>query len=115
MTIVTLGTITLQKIIDWEETKRRTVPIHDVVNDEQEVQTDYSVVSPRQIKIIARLTSQEKADLKNLQKECNWQELKEEDTLIDYVWIDKLSFQWRGDEDYASPYYSTISLTCSNT
>jgi len=111
---INIYTLTLEKIIEWNEIKRRTIPTHKQVYGLEVTQKDYSTTTPREIEIIARMTQSEKEDLEDLQDLRKWYELTEDDTLIDYVWIRKISFEWKGREDYSRPWLTSINLLCSN-
>lgn len=115
---VILGTVTLDNVLTWDEEETTEIPIKMVVRKTTPThQGQYFTRSPRRINITARCTATIKADLRTLKNLCVWQALYDYDgvTFVDYVWIESLAPEWRGDEDKNFPWHTRISLICSST
>jgi hypothetical protein len=115
---VILGTVTLSEVLTWSEEETVEIPIKRVVRKSTNtIQSAYFTRTPRMISITARCTATIKSDLRTLKNQYLWQTLYDYDgtTLVDYVWIEKLEPDWRGDQDKNYPWYINITLICSST
>lgn len=123
---VKLGTVDLDNVLSWEEEDRVTVPIRKIIRKTTPtVQTEYYVRHPKKIIIRARMTAVEKLQIRNLKNQNCWQPLCDfwatgtcnsaNSEFIDYVWVEKLEHDWRGDKDHTYKWLSTITLICSQT
>jgi len=124
--VVKLGTMDLNNVLSWEEENVITIPIKKPVRKlAPTTQSDYFTRTPKRIIITTRLTPAEKTQLRNLKNEHCWQPLcdfhatgvcnEANSDFIDYVWIEKITHDWRGDVDTTHRWLGTINLICSQT
>ena len=115
--VVKIGTVNLANVLTWEEEEESTIPIKRIVSKPTPtVQAEFFSRSPRIITLKTRLTRAEKLALRNLKNNFAWQPLYDYDnTFVDYVWIEKIPSEWRGDEDATYPWLVTITMICSST
>ena len=114
---VRIGAIALENVLNWEEEEVSGVPVKRVIRKTSPtVQAQYFSREPRKIFITTRLTAAEKASLRALKNEFNWQPLYDYDnSFVDYVWIEKIRARWGKPEFNDTPWVYTIDLICSQT
>lgn len=114
--VVRLGSLTLNNVLNWEEEEIEEVPIKRPMRADPAVQSTYFIREPRRIIITTKLNNSEKIACEALEDICDWQELYDyDDSFVDYVWIEKVKFNWRGDEDKTYPWLTALNLICSQT
>ena len=114
---VKIGSVDLHNVLNWEEDDLVTIPIKRPVGRKTPTsQSKFFTRTPKNIVITARVTPTEKTSIRALKNEFAWQPLYDyDDSFIDYVWIEKLTHDWRGDVDRTCRWLSTLYLICSQT
>lgn len=123
---VKIGTVDLSNVLNWEEEEVSSIPVKRVIRKTSPTtQAQYFIREPRKIVITARLTPAEKLSLRNLKNQFNWQPLCDYEAtgacgvanseFVDYVWIEKINHNYRGNIDRKYRWSSIISLICSQT
>ena len=115
--VVKIGTVELENVLTWEEEEEDTIPKKCVVSKTTPtVQAEFFSRSPRILTLTTRLTKAEKLALRTLKNNFAWQPLYDyDDTFIDYVWIERISTEWRKERYHSTPWLYTIMLICSTT
>jgi len=114
---VIIGSVTLKRVLTWDEDEEMTIPVKRIVRKGvPTTQSDYFTRTPRHIVITAKNTATTKLAIRNLKNEAVWQDLYDYDgTLVDAVWMERLSHRWIGDRDHNYPWLMTLDLICSTT
>lgn len=119
MPTITLKDFTFYHIIDWEETAQRSIARKGVIGKvTPTVEAEVYVSHPKEIRIRARVNDTEKDDLWDIYNEAAWQELKQDGSLMEYVWVETPEIAWDsnlGWDDDERPYVMTLGLVCSGT
>jgi len=117
-------TVTLDRILEWEEVKVSWIPVQNPIGEEALVGLPISCsdntyipysVDPRIITIRSRLSRTNKTTMESLRDLFDWLRLYDYDgVLIDYVWMGDSRFNWLGDEAYDYPWMAELKLICSS-
>lgn len=119
MVVVTIGsggnTITLEDIINWDETKSRTLyrNYNVGVSDGGIAVKETAIPKPKRITLTLRLTSTEKNDLETMQGQHQWQPLNDDGSLIDYVWIESIRPRYKQTDNVDRPWLTDLGLIAS--
>jgi len=112
--------VTLNKVLEWRESKSRRIPKKRIPNKESFYsEPDCAVESPKRISLVARVNSTEKAKLIEYLDGRRWHELYEGEILvelanIDCIWIETLDFDYRITEHVNKPWMVSIGLICKS-
>lgn len=112
---VKIGTVELNNVVDWNEEEETSIPKKRIVRRPKvTTQAEYFSCTPRKIRITAKMTSVEYANLVTLMDTLDLQPLYDYDgvTLVDYVWIENLHRTWARNEDNYYPWVVEITLIC---
>ena len=115
---VTIDTIELDFVLSWNEESTTNLPIKKVIRKSSSTtQPQYYCVTPREIIITARVTSDVKTSLYSLKDENTWQALYDYDgiTKVDDVWIKNIKEHWEGNKNWTKPWLVTLLLICKVT
>jgi hypothetical protein len=117
MADVIIGTVTLERVLDWEDEETIHIPIKRIVRrNRPTTQAPYFSREPNRIIITAKVSRSTRVALRNLKNQVSWQPLYDADgSLYDYVWIERLNHKWYKDRDHNYPWLMTIDLICSST
>jgi len=111
-----LGGISFERLLDFREGKQTKYPVKYIPQKvEATTQPKGFTTSPRSYQLEARVTTLTKEDLKTLEAERKFQQLKEDNTFIDWVFISALQFNYAGRECFSHPWVASMTLTCSRT
>ena len=103
------------KLLEWNEDESTKVAIKDIpTKTTGTVETEIWTVTPKSINLSCRVTETEKGDLETIKSSQNAasQASLNIDGSPEYsaVWIERLSFKWRGDKDWNAPWLVEIIL-----
>lgn len=117
MPVVTLKDFEFEHVLDWDESSTSVIEKKRPIGKcSPTVDADPRLKSARVIIINARTTKARKATLKSICKECAWLRLKEDATMIDYVWVREARFRWDSALGCGGrPWRVTLTLVCSGT
>jgi len=129
-------TVTLDRILEWEEVKVSRVPIQmpiatqPLVGDAVGYGDSFPLVfpfdfygtaipyfvNPRTINIQAKLNRTNKVTMQSLRDDFDWVKLYDYDgSLVDYMWMKEALFDWIGYDDYDRCWLANLTLICSQT
>jgi len=111
---VYLSTLELVKILEWNETKIRTIPRQEYVSKStSSTDIECTVVEPRIITLDCRFGWKDRIDLYILRSSHSWLDLTESGLHIDYVYIENAEIEWAGEEHKDNPFLAKLTLVCS--
>jgi hypothetical protein len=115
--VVKIGTVDLSNVLNWDEEESSVIPKKKVLSKTTPtVQAEFFSRDARIITLKVRLTKAEKLLLRNLKNTFSWQPLYDyDDTFVDYVWIERMTVEWRKREFHNTPWVYQIMLICSTT
>jgi len=107
-------------VLEWEETRLRTVLKKRVIGKcAPTVESQHIVTTPRRINIVCRVNRAEKEELWDAFRECCWMPLYDRgENFVDWVWLEEPSFKWDspvGCSDEGRPFIANLGLVCSST
>lgn len=109
---ISIDDLILSRILNWDETISKIIPRKNIRGETSLVDFETYVTYPKIIELATRLTDDEKDTLESIKNEGTWHKFLEDGIFQFYVWILNLEVEWRGEEDYDRPWYSTIRLLC---
>jgi len=117
MAVVTLKDFEFIHLLEYEETSVRSIAKKKVIGRVLPTpQAETYVTMPRVIVLRARINKTEKESLRSIYNEAAWQQLVDDGTLIDWVWIEEPNFRWDTSLGCGErQFLATITLICSRT
>ena len=114
---VSIGAITLNDVLTWHDETTSTIPIKKILRKQgPTTQAPYFARTPLMITIRLRSTRALKTQLVTLKNQHTWQLLRDYDnSIVDWVWMEQVRGEWRGDIDFDYPWLVTLELICSST
>lgn len=117
MPVIKLKDFRFYRLLEWEETATRVIAKKRVLSKcTPTPEAEVYVTMPKAITLRARVNSTEKKSLWSIYNECTWQELKENDVVIEDVWLEEPNFRWDSSLGCGDrPWIATLGLICSNS
>lgn len=104
-------------VLSWHEEEVTPIPIKNIIRKSTPtVQANYWHREPRKIELELKVTRTKKQALEDCKHLHGWNQLYDFDgEVIDWVWIESLSWRWAGNEDHNYPWRGKLVLICSGT